>query len=960
MFDHMKHTLSRAVRSRILVLTVVLAVLAALLLQRLFQLQIIDGESYQNDFSLSIKKERQLDSARGNIYDRNGEPIAYNELSYCVVFEDSGTYSTTHEKNLTLNSILYNVIKIVESHGDSIVDDFKIEMAADGSYVYNVSGFSLLRFKADLYGQAYTDDLTDEQKNISADALMKELCDEEHYGIFDPEITAQEREEYQLPESYTDKEVLQIVGLRANIAAFSFQRYQSVTIARNVGQATMAQITECKSKYPGIDISEEYLRVYVNAESMAPLIGYTGQISEEELAELQEENPSYTATDIVGKTGLEKEMETVLQGTKGSELISVDNLGRTLAVESREEPVAGDDLYLTIDSDLQNAIYQMLEQYIAGIVWANMVPEKEINADWYTSADQVRIPIYDVYYALFENNVLDVSHLKSESATENEKTVYNEFLVKASQIFAYIKDQLLSDHPTAYQDLEEEYQVYMSYIVNDMLIDQTGILNEEAIDKTDETYLAWTKEETISLKEYLTYAISKDWIDITKITEDSSYLDSSEVYTLLADYIADYLYDDDDFCKQVYRYMLQQESISGSQICLLLYDQGVLEMDPETYEGLSNGTIGGYEFMRQKIYNLEIRPSQLALNPCSGSVVVTDPNTGEVLACVTYPGYDNNRLANDMDTAYYRKLNSDKSSPFYSRATMETIAPGSTFKLISAVAGIMEGVVNYGEGIFCSGSFDELPQKINCWNVYGHGTETLITAIRDSCNYFFNTIGWRLGLVNGEYDDETGTERLTKYASMFGFDAKSGIEVPEASPHLFTTDSVRGAMGQSDNAFTTTQLARYVSTIANGGTCYDLTLIKWIKDSSGSVLEENEAEVHNNVELPTELWNAIHTGMRDVVKNSKAFTGFNEIAVAGKTGTAQQTTKVPNHGLFIGYAPYEDPEIAIAVRITNGYNSTNAAMLARDVISYYYGLVDESDLITGHASEVSADYTRTD
>lgn len=961
MFNQMKHRVSRAMNSRIIILAVVIALLAVILVQRLFQLQIIQGETYQNDFSLSIKKERQVSSARGNIYDKNGVPIAYNELSYCVVFEDSGTYESTHEKNLTVNSILYRIIKMVESHGDSVVDDFEIELAADGSYVYNVSGFTLLRFKADLFGKAYTDNLTDEQRDITAEALMKLLCDDEHYGLLDPTITAAEREKYQLPESYTDHELLQLVGLRADIAANSFQRYQSVTIARNISQDTMAQIQENMADFPGIDISEEYRRVYANAESLAPLIGYIGKISQEELEELREENEDYDANDIVGKTGLEKVMETTLQGTKGSELLSVDNLGRTLAVENRVEPVAGEDLILTIDSELQNTIYQLLEQYIAGIVYKNLVPEKEINEDWYSSADDVRIPIYDVYYALFENNVLDVGHLKTESATENEKYVYNQFLVKASDIFATIKNQLLTDEPIPYKDLTEEYKVYMSYIVNDMLMEDTGILNSEAIDKTDETYLAWTKEETISLQEYLTYAISKNWIDITRISEDAAYMDSAEVYTMIADYIADYLYEDNDFCKKVYRYMLQQEIITGSQICLLLFDQEVLGMDADAYERLSNGSLGGFEFMQEKIFNLEIKPSQLALNPCSASFVMTDPNTGKILACVTYPGYDNNRLANEMDTAYYRKLNDDKSSPFYSRATMETIAPGSTFKPISAVAGIMEGVINYGEGIYCTGAFTELPKDINCWNLYGHGTETVTTAIRDSCNYFFNTVGWRLSQVGGEYNDEVGTETLSKYAAMFGLDAKSGIEVPESSPHMFTADPVRGAMGQSDNAFTTTQLARYVTTIANSGTCYDLTLIDKIKDSSGSVLEENTAEIHNEVELPAELWNSVHTGMRDVVRNHKAFSGFTGVTVAGKTGTAQQTTKVPNHGLFIGYAPYENPEIAVAVRITNGYNSTNAAMVARDVISYYYGLEDKDTLITGHAAtNVLEDYTRTD
>ena len=129
----------------------------------------------------------------------------------------------------------------------------------------------------------------------------------------------------------------------------------------------------------------------------------------------------------------------------------------------------------------------------------------------------------------------------------------------------------------------------------------------------------------------------------------------------------------------------------------------------------------------------------------------------------------------------------DKSSPFYSRATQEAIAPGSTFKIVTATAGYMEGVINLGEGINCTGKFDTPPfdeQPINCWNIYGHGVETLQTAIRDSCNYFFNTIGYRLGTMNGDYSAEEGIQKLQKYAEMYGLDAKSGLEVPETTPHV--------------------------------------------------------------------------------------------------------------------------------------------------------------------------------
>lgn len=969
MFYSTKKNAAKSFHIRLAVLIIAVTLLAGLLIYRLFQLQIVQGESYQNDFSLSILRERTLKSARGNIYDRNGKAIAYNELSNCVTFEDSGTYANTHTKNLTLNSTLYHVIKIIEEEGDSVdsvVDNFYVALNDDGTYSYTASGFTLNRFKADLFGKTYIDELSAEQLNITADALVELLAGSKYYGILDSSITAAEREEYALPDSYTDHEVHQLVALRASIAMYSYQRYKAVTIAQNVSDRTVARILENTAEYPGIDISEEYIRVYADAEYLAPLIGYTGQISSEELEELQKEDSSYDATDIVGKTGLENVLETTLQGSKGYERLYVDSLGRTLEVESRVEPSAGDDVRLTIDMDLQKAAYNILEQMIAGIISTYTINEKEFDTEWVSSSDDVRIPIYDIYYALFENNVLDVSHLKASDASANEQRIYNEFLVKASEIFSIIKNELLSDTPTSYSDLKdayeigEQYQVYMSYIVNNMLMTDTGILNESAIDKTDPVYLAWTEEESISLQEYLTYAISKNWLDITKIDPESAYMDTTEMFTALAEYIADYLYEDDDFCKRVYRYMLQENQISGADICLLLFDQDVLEMNADQYERLSNGSLSGYDFIIEKIRNLEIRPSQLALTPCSGAVVLTDPNSGDVLACVTYPGYDNNRLANEMDNEYFLKLNMDKSSPFYSRATQEALAPGSTFKPISAITGLMEGVVNIGEGINCTGKFELFDQPINCWNTNGHGVLSIEGAITESCNYFFNTIGWRLSTVNGEYEDSVGLEKLEKYADMFGLDSVSGVEVPESSPHHATYDAVRAAMGQTDQQFTVVQLARYVSTLANGGTCYELTLVDAITDSTGSVLENQEPTVHNTVDLPDSVWNAVKTGMRGVVQQHSAFQNYSGVAVAGKTGTAQERTDAPNHGSFIGFAPYNAPEIAIAVRIANGYTSANAAMVARDVISYYYDPSLGDTLITGKASTPADSWQRND
>ncbi len=947
-------------RLRTMILAILFMFMSAAVIARLFSLQIIHGEDYLNNFAMSIRKTKTIPSTRGEIYDRNGNLLAYNKLSYVVTFEDSGTYSTTHERNLTLNSILYRAIKIVESHGDSIYDDFKIALNDEGQFVYTARGFNLSRFKADIFGESYIDDLSTEQKNISAPDLIDLLASEKYYALTDSKTTEQERKDYGLPTTFTREEMLQMISLRAALAQNNFQRYHSITIAKNVSEETVSQILENAVSMPGIDVTEDYDRVYNDAVYFAQIIGYTGQVSAEELKNLQEKDSSYTSTDIVGKVGLEQVMETTLHGDKGSETVYVDNLGRTLSSEVTKKSQAGDSLHLTLDRDLQSAAYKILEQYIAGILHTNIIDTDEVNNEWNESADDIRIPVYDVYFSLFENNVLSVSHLSSKEASANEKHVYDLFSKKCDQIFSTLKDQLLRSDPTPYRELSEEMQVYQSYIVNNML-PGAGLLNPDAIDTTDLTYKAWTNDEVISLQEYLTYAISKNWIDINGIAENTAYMSSDEIYSVLADYIQEYLVQDTDFCKRVFRYMLKEGSLSGSEVCLLLFDQGILTMNESDYNGLSDGSYSAYNFIRNKIYNLEITPAQLALTPCSGSVVITDPNSGEVVVCVSYPGYDNNRLVGEMDSDYYNKLVTDLSSPFYSRATQEVLAPGSTFKLVSAAAGVTEGLVGISEGIECTGEFDKVAQPIRCWVYPGyHGVDTLTGAIRDSCNFYFNEVGYRLSTTSGTYDDDSGIATLTKYAQMFGLGEKSGIEVPESTPQLATADALRAAMGQSNHAFTVTQLARYVATIANSGSCYDLTLIGAVTDANGNIIKQHTPEVGSTVDIDSSTWDAIHTGMREVVQQHSIFEDYSGVAVAGKTGTAQESTDKPNHALFVGYAPYDSPEMAIAVRVANGYTSKNAAAVAKDVISYYFKTQATEELLSGHAIEVSTDNSVAD
>lgn len=946
---------------RTTVLILVFVIMSVVLVRRLFDLQIIQGEDYISKFQARTTKERVLKSTRGNILDRNGDILASNVLSYSLTLEDNGTYTSTREKNLTLNGVAYQVLQILHSNGDDITHSFHIVVDKNGEYAFDVAeGFTLNRFRADIYGQALIDDLKDEQKTATADQMMEFLTGSEKFSIVlsgDRAYTEDELTSHGLPLTLTKQEMLDIATIRYELNTNSFKKYMQVTIATNVSEKSVAAIMENKTGLQGIDVVEDSIRQYIDDESMAPILGYTGKASSEELTELRKQNPDYSNDAIVGKAGIEQYMELTLQGTDGKETVSVDNLGKVLKIDedTKVEPVAGDDVQLTIDTDWQSAIYQILKQRVAGVLLTKIDAAKTFDYTYVTDASQIRIPIYDVYNALISNSVIDITKFSNEDASDIEKNLYAKFQQKQQRVFDTISTKLNGSNPPAYKDEDEETQEYLSYICNDLLRDTLGIISKDAIDTSDATYKAWTTDETISLKDYLTYATSQGWIDISSFSPEGEYLDSEEIYQALTAYIIDYLSTDTGFSKLLYKYMLQEDTISGQEICLVLYEQGVLDKNDDDYENLASGAMGAYDFMINKIYTLEIEPAQLALMPCSASAVVADVKTGDVVALVSYPGYDNNRLTNDMDTDYYAKLALDQSSPFFNKATQQTTAPGSTLKLLSTIAGMEEGIIDEGTYIECTGTFDYVDPPINCWYKNGHGSLDIRTAIEQSCNYFFNMIGFQLGKVgDNEFSEVQSLNKLQEYASLIGLDRKTGIELSEATPKVSDAKAVPSYMGQGNNLFTTSELARYATVMATSGNVFKLTLLDKVMDPKGEVIQEYEPEIEDVVNISSNIWDVIHDGMRRVIQTHSQFDGLG-VEVAGKTGTAELDLRHPNHGLFIGYAPASDPEYAVAIRIANGYSSGNACLIANDIFKYMYNLADKDSILTGIASTDTSD-----
>ena len=901
--------------NRIIIMGVLLMVLFCLLIYRLFVLQIIQGDEHLANFNYKIKKTIEISGARGNIYDCNGKTLAYNQLAYTVTLENTdktsriarertnanGKNGQKVTENDVKNEVIYKLIKVLETNGDTINYSLPMTVNSKGKLKFTVSGSSLARFKKDIYGITNIDNLSGDEKKKAEKYLNstpEEVYEYLRSGKNGPQGTGNM---FGIADSYSTEDTLKIMSVRYDVFMNRYSQTTPITVATNISDKSIAAISEHDDEYPGVSIKADSLRKYNDAKYFSSVLGYTGVVSESELKELNGNGGKYEANDVVGKIGIEKTMESTLQGKKGQKDVLVDNLGKVIKTVKTTKASAGNNVYLTIDADLQKYAYNILERRLAGILLAHLT-----TAD--TAGSEKRVPIKDVYYALIDNNIINISKLSRKKAKTNEKDVYQIYRKKQETVLSTLRKDLQSG-TTIRKNLSEEKQDYVSYIYK--MLENDGILVASSIDENDQVYLDWKDE--------------------------------------LINYIVDALKSEEDFDKILYEYMIKNGNLSGKKVCLLLYDQGVLDKKKDKdYNSLYTGKMSAYNFMYKKIKNIEITPAQLALDPCSGSVVITDPDTGEVKAMVSYPSYNNNRLANGIDSSYYASLNTDLSSPMLNRATQSRTAPGSTFKPISSTAVLEEGVANASTYVKCTGIFDKISPAAKCW-IYpnAHGSLNVSGAIAVSCNFFFYQMGYNLGTVNGTYNSQRGLTKLKKYASMYGFNRKSGVEITEYEPHISDEDAIRSAIGQGTHSYTPSQISRYVTSLVNHKNLIDLSLIEKTTDSSGSVITSYKKRTEEKLDIKSSTFDLIKKGMIVVVNGKDSSIKYmyekQGMKVAGKTGTAQENKKRPNHALFISYAPYDNPDITMTVVVPNGYTSANAAEIARDIYKYYFGKASKAE-----------------
>ena len=673
------------------ILTVLIYIIGIILIAKLFSLQIVHGAEYLEQSNTRLTRESVLEAARGSILDKTGAELVTSKMEFSLEM-----YKTKADTD-TLNIDILNMTQVLDKYGVSYVDSFPINI---NPFEFKISDENLANWK--------------KSNNLEQD------------------ITAQEafykfKDKYKIRNTNDIEQIRKIIAIRYELAKKGYSSIRSVTIAKNIPREAVAEFSESSEKFTGVNIVVQPVREYTSGNLASHILGYASQINQQEY---EARKNTYSQNDIIGKTGIESVFEEYLKGKNGTKQIDMNVDGTTTAEYISEEAVAGSDIVLTIDANLQ------------------------------------------------------------------------------------------------------------------------------------------------------------------KVTENAL---------------------------------------------------------KANIEKIASGGFGQ------------------AYDAKAGACVVMNVNNGEILAMASYPDYNPEDFVGGISQEAWNNYTNNTAKPLVNKAIQNSYSPGSTFKMVTAIAGLETGVIDLNTKINDTGVYTKYRDyQPKCWYYTdyhrGHGYLNVSGAIEKSCNYFFY-----------ETSDRMGIDNLVRFAKYFGLGSKTGVELEGEIPGVVSSkeskqklhnnepwsagDTLQSAIGQYDNEFTPVQMARYISMLANGGNKIDTTIIKTIRNADGSETSREEinkfiqnklkleADNSENIEINQDYLKAVLEGMQSVTSDTGGtayvrFKDFN-ISVGGKTGSAEAPgNKV--HAWFVGFAPFENPEIAIVVMVENGGHGNYTAEVVRDIMAEYFGMNTQS------------------
>ena len=922
-------------KNRIFILLCSIFILFMVLILRLFSLQIIHGEEYDQKLTTSILRKVNLPASRGAIYDRYGRPLAVNHVAYSIQIDDSAILDlSSHKSKLVLDFAEY-----MKQKNTPLTDNLPISKTKPASFQFETvkeeqdwkKGLdipkNMLEASADEILAYYEKEL-----NLSAS-----LSEEEKRSIISFYISVNDRN-------------LMVLSLLKILEENNETLVDDLPITQQQPYSFLFDDNKGKelSWKNTVNMTKEDLQAYDATQTIYYLQDYF-------------DIPKELPIDMVRKSiGIRYAMYLQRYYRYQPVTISLDVSTKTLA---NVEEV--NDIFPCIIVGTNSLRDYPLGKYFAHIVgYTRKMTDK--NYEMYKDdVDEEGNKIYTM------NDVVGQSGIESLYERElNGKD--GEMIVEVDSIGRRM-NTIESKNPVSGQDvfltLDARLQKSAYDILENTLKDVIKRKLNGGETRLQELFSRMLADNSISIDKICNSVEGEQFILYQKIVEQDP---SFELKELTEEERKQGKANPRDFALQVLTSAIDKGEISPRQLILVLIEQGKITADEQYLANIQNGVISPLQVINDKLDSGELTPGDTNLDPCTGSVVISRVDSGELLASVTYPSYDTNEFSNNFNNSYYIDLlHRASTTPLVNRPMSERKAPGSTFKMIPALAALELGLITPSSTIMDLGYFTKAGKPYpKCW-IYGssgatHRAVNVAHALEVSCNYFFYELAYRLGnSANGT--TEQGISTLNEYMAAFGLNDKTGIEIGESAPMMATpttkersirainpnatdsqvqwtdADSIRTYIGQSVNNYAPIHMTKYIATLANGGTRYKMHLVSKLVNPDGTTAQKVEETVENILELQPQNLDIVYQGMLLVTSGQKGtlrtiFRDF-PIQVAAKSGTAEEDKSRSSHSWFVCFAPYDDPQIAITVLLPYGeITGSPAAVIAREIIRDYMGL----------------------
>ncbi|MBR6651554.1 MAG: hypothetical protein IKL30_00100 [Anaerotignum sp.] len=918
-------------KNRIFVMLCGIIVLFAIIVVRLFSLQVIHGADYEESITASVSKKLPVPAPRGNIYDRYGRPLATNTAAYCVQVDGSVTLEFDREETQELAAALTEALWTKgETHTDSlpITKKAPYRFTFDGTEEEQQTRET--RWKNSI-------GLEKKQRDMTAEECLQWLY--ETYEAPAAFTEAQKRTYVSL--CMSDDRNLMALTLAMKLTDFGEEITDELPLAKEAPYSFQFNGNKNREKSwkesMGMDGEEiyfdslqtlDYLRDYFGLPEGLPgdLIRSTlGIRYSMYLQRYQQFQTVNVATDISDKT-----LAYVEENQDTFPCVIIDT------ISLREYPQG------KYFSHILGYIRQMTENDYA-------LYQNDVDADGNPIYSQTDIVGQDGMEKLFERELNGTDGqvlIEVDNQGRRMSVIDSTEPIPGKDLFLTLDSEL---QKTAYDALENELR------------------------KAVLTKLTTTGKNSVSTLELFQSMINVNHISAQDMLYAEEGTVQHTVYLRLKQVHPNFDPEQEDaaeVAKEFLQDALEKGNVTVRELTLMMIEQEHLPVTAQEKADIEAGA-SPLSLIIKKLSNGEMSPADTGLDPCTGSVFVTQVGTGEVLASVTYPSYDNNELVNTFNNSYYNDLLQDGNTPLVNRPLKQKKASGSTFKMITALAGLETETITPETLITDKGIFKDtgIPYA-RCWiysNTGGtHKDLTVSHALEVSCNYFFYELAYRMGNVTTGNSANSITT-LNEYMAAFGLNNYTGLELDEYGPTMASPankeravktfnpdattsqtrwtdgDTIRTAIGQSINSYTPAQITKYISTLANGGTLYKLHMVDHMQNPDGTLHSKVEETVENVITFKEENLQAVYHGMW-LVSNGERGTLrgiFDDlpIDVAAKTGTAEEDKNRNSHTWFVCFAPYDDPQIAITVMIPFGENSgTPAPNVAKAIIKEYLGL----------------------